>query len=81
MGEEGVAGEDGEAGGLSYNAGELDTETDTEADLNSDADESTSETGEKPGKDQKKAVEEGTGSSWFGRFRKPFGGLTEPEPE
>jgi hypothetical protein len=81
IGEESESGKAGESGGQSESTDELDAEMDTEADLKSDADESTSETREKASKDQKKAAEEGTGSSWFGRFRKPFGGLTEPEPE
>ncbi len=41
---------------------------------------------EEPGSAEREAAEAGRSSekgtgSWFGRFRRPFGGLTEPEPE
>ena len=83
IGEESESGEDDSAGNESESeeTDELDAEADAEADLTSDADQSTSEPGEKSAKSEKKESAAGTGTSWFGRFRKPFGGLTEPEPE
>lgn len=56
-------------------------EAEVDAEESAEVDESTGGAPKKAVKDQKKASAPETSGSWFGRFRKPFGGLTEPTPE